>query len=217
MKKIIQISAAFLGMLMAQNVYSDTAYPSQTNPNVNTNQGSMMMQNRGDANIRSDMQHLRQDWRAENRQYFPRAQGYGYGQPGYGYGQGFRGAQGGSCGPQGCCAAPQPAGEACCGDRPTGECYCMYVRYNPCYYCVPRCVEEQIPCQRKCWRYVPRYYEVERCRYVPQYYKETYCRQEPECYYVQDCKTCKKIVYDQCCDYTPEYYWKHTCGNPCAQ
>lgn len=205
MKKLFQISAAFFGILMAQNGYSDTANPSNTN-SMSMNQGAMMQN-------RPDQPNIRQNWQGEGRVL------QGQGRSFYPRGQNFQG-QGGSCGPQGCCAPAAPAdrpvsGAAPC-DSPTGECYCMYVHYEPCYYCTPRCVEEQIPCQKKCWRYVPKYYEVERCRYVPQYYKETYCRQEPECYYVQDCKTCKKIVYDQQCQYVPQYYWKHTCGNPCG-
>lgn len=107
------------------------------------------------------------------------------------------------------CPADHP-----CGDQPTGDCWCMYVHYKPCYYTTKRCVEEQIPCQKRCCRMVPKYYEVERCKMVPQYYTETICRQEPEYYYVQECKTCKKYVCDRHCKYVPEYYWKHVCGNP---
>lgn len=109
---------------------------------------------------------------------------------------------------QGCCPADAP-----CADQATNECWCKYVHYEPCYYTTRRCVEEQIPCKRKCCRYVDKYYEVQRCRMVPQYYTETCCRKEPEYYYVDECKTCKKWVCDQHCKYVPTYYWKRTCGD----
>lgn len=108
-----------------------------------------------------------------------------------------------------CCAPVQQP----CGDQPTGECYCMYVKYEPCYYTTKRCVEECIPCKRKCCRSVPRYYEVQRCRYVPQYYTETICKNEKEYYYVDEVKTCKKTICEQQCKYVPKYYWKHNCAN----
>jgi len=116
---------------------------------------------------------------------------------------------------EGCCPADHP-----CEDQRTNDCWCKYVHYEPCYYTTKRCVEEKIPCKKKCCRYVPKYYEVKRCRYVPEYYCETLCRKEPEYYYVEDCKTCKKWVCDQHCRYVPKYYWKHVCGdqgcsNPC--
>src|SRR5947209_5537823 len=69
-----------------------------------------------------------------------------------------------------CCPPEQPC------EQPVNDCYCKYVRYKPCYYTVNRCIEEQVPCQRQCCRYVPKYYQVQRCRYVPQYYCETCCR-----------------------------------------
>jgi hypothetical protein len=101
---------------------------------------------------------------------------------------------------------------ACCGEQACGECYCLYVKYEPCYYTTKRCVEEQITCKKKCCRYVPQYCEVKRCRYVPQYYTETVCRQVPEYYYVDECKPCKKTICEKQCKYVPKYYWKHTCG-----
>lgn len=100
-----------------------------------------------------------------------------------------------------------------CADMPTNDCWCLWVRYKPCYYQTKRCIEEQIPCKRRCCRYVDRYYQVERCRYVPEKYCETVCRKEPEYYDVDECKTCKRWVCDQQCRYVPEYYWKHTCGD----
>lgn len=108
-----------------------------------------------------------------------------------------------------CCA---PA-DAPCPDQKTGDCWCMYVHYDKCYYTTKRCVQETIPCTKKCCRMVPKYYEVERCKMVPQYYKETCCKMEPEYYEVPDCKTCNKWVTDQHCKLVPKYYWKHVCGD----
>lgn len=128
-------------------------------------------------------------------------------------------------------ACGQPCGQACdqaCNqpcDSAVGECYCLYVHYQPCYYNTTKCIEEQVPYTRKCCRYVPQYYQVQRCRYVPQYYTETYCRQVPEYYDVQEYRCCKRNVCEQKCTYVPRYYWKHECrsnGNtgscaPCGQ
>lgn len=105
------------------------------------------------------------------------------------------------------CPAEHP-----CQDVACNECWCLYCRYEPCYYTTRRCVTEEIPCKKKCCRYVDKYYEVQRCRYVPQYYTETCCRKEPEYYEVDDCKTCQRWVCDQQCKYVPKYYWKHICG-----
>ncbi len=99
-----------------------------------------------------------------------------------------------------------------CEDQACNECWCLYCHYEPCYYTTKRCVEEQVPCQKKCCRYVDKYYEVQRCKYVPQYYTETLCRKEPEYYDVTEYKCCKKWVCDKQCKYVPKYYWKHICG-----
>lgn len=104
----------------------------------------------------------------------------------------------------------QAPNDACC-DQPTGDCWCLYCHYEPCYYTTQRCCEYKVPCKRRCCRYVPKYYEVQRCRYVPQYYCETCCCQVPEYYCVDECKTCYKTVCDQHCKYVPRYYWKHVC------
>jgi len=116
----------------------------------------------------------------------------------------------------GSCSAPAASysRSADCGDQgqPTGECYCLYVSQEPCYYTTKHCVEEQVPCQKRCCRSVPKYYEVQRCRYVPQYYTETVCKNEKEYYMVDEYKTCKKWVSQQNCKYVPRYYWKHNCG-----
>lgn len=119
---------------------------------------------------------------------------------------------------QGCCPADHPAEDQnACGDRPAGECYCLMVRYKPCYYTTKRCVQECIPCKKKCYRCVPKYYEVKKCRMVPEYYCETACKYEKECYEVDDTKYVTKTVCDQHCKYVPEYYWKHTGCAPAAQ
>jgi hypothetical protein len=100
-----------------------------------------------------------------------------------------------------------------CGDQRTGDCWCRFVHYQPCYYTTQRCVEEQVPCQKRCCRMVPKYCEVQKCRYVPQYYCETICKQEPEYYCTTEYKCCKKWVCDRHCKYVPTYYWKHLCGD----
>lgn len=102
---------------------------------------------------------------------------------------------------------------ACPQEQATGNCWCLYVKYEPCYYCTQRCVEEQIPCTKRCCRQVPKYYEVQRCKMVPEYYTETCCKYCTEYYDVPDTKCCKKWVSDQHCKYVPKYYWKHTCGD----
>lgn len=118
---------------------------------------------------------------------------------------------------------PVVYGEKCPEDHPhpnqdqaCGECYCLMVHYEPCYYTTQRCVEERVPCKKQCVRYVDKYYEVQRCRQVPEYYTETYCQKVPECYEVDDCKICKKMVCDQHCKYVPKYYWKHTVTGACT-
>jgi hypothetical protein len=101
-------------------------------------------------------------------------------------------------------------------DQPCGDCYCLMVHYEPCYYTTQRCVEEQVPCKKKCVKYVDKYYECQRCRQVPEYYTETYCQKEPEYYEVDDCKICKKTVCDQHCKWVPKYYWKHNQTGACS-
>ncbi len=98
-------------------------------------------------------------------------------------------------------------------DQQTGECWCKYVHYEPCYYNTWRCVETPKYYTKKCCRYVPKYYEVQKCRMVPQYYNETCCRYEPEYYDTQECTTCKQWVCDKHCKYKPCYYYKHVCGD----
>lgn len=112
-------------------------------------------------------------------------------------------------------AAQDQACNECPPDQACNDCYCLYVHYEPCYYTTQRCVEEVVPCTKRCCRQVPKYCEVERCRMVPEYYTETVCYYENEYYDEPDCKTCKKWVCDEHCEYVPQYYWKHACGNEC--
>lgn len=102
--------------------------------------------------------------------------------------------------------------DACC-DKPTGECYCKYVRYEPCYYTTKRCIDEQVPCVKRCCRMKPEYYQVRCCRMVPEYYYVTKCRQCPEYYDVTEYKCQKKVICEPQCKYVPKYYWKRTCCN----
>lgn len=107
-----------------------------------------------------------------------------------------------------CCAAQQPDN---CQDQATGECWCKYVHWEACPYTTSRCVEVQVPCQRQCCRYVPRYCEVQCCRWVPQYCTVACCCYEPEYYCAPDCKTCTQTVCDTHCRYVPQCYWKKVC------
>lgn len=110
----------------------------------------------------------------------------------------------------GCCD------DGCPPDQPTNECFCRFVRYQPCYYTTKRCIEEQIPCTKKCCRWIPQYYQVQKCRYVPQYYCETHCRQVCDYYDVPDCRTVRRVICEPQVTYVPRYYWKHTCATPCC-
>lgn len=130
---------------------------------------------------------------------------------------------GGCCAPAGAPVTAQDQGQdytqqescpqdhAC--DQPVNDCWCKYVRYNPCYYYTKRCVQDCYPVNKQCCRMVPQYYQVQKCRYVPQYYCETACRQVPEYYTVCETKTCNRWVNDKHVRWVPEYYWKHTCGD----
>ncbi len=120
-----------------------------------------------------------------------------------------------ACCPPADCPCDQPC------DQATNDTYRLFVHYEPCWYTTKRCVEEKIPCKKKCYRKVPCYSQVERCRMVPEKYCETVCTYKTECYEVDDCKTCTKVVCDKHCKYVPRYYWKHVCEdttacNPCG-
>jgi hypothetical protein len=101
-------------------------------------------------------------------------------------------------------------------ERPAGECWCKWVKYEPCYSTTYKCCEERIPCTRKCYRRVPCYYQVKCCRMVPQYYCKTCCRYKTECYDVPDCKICKKMVPCRHCKWIPRCYWKKSCEPTCG-
>lgn len=101
----------------------------------------------------------------------------------------------------------------CCPqEHATGQCYCLYCSYEPCYYNCWRCCQEPQYTQRQCCRYVCKPYQVQRCRYVPETYCETCYRYEPEYYCVTDCKMCNRWVCDKKCRYVPRYHWKYTCN-----
>lgn len=131
---------------------------------------------------------------------------YGYGDFNGGYGQPGNVVTSGSY-DRGFVEQPCPQPE-----QPTGDCWCMYCKYEPCYNKCWRCIEEPRCHQVKRCRYVPKYYEVQRCRYVPQYYTETICRSEPEYYCDTVTTTCKRWVCDTKCSYKPRYYWKRVCN-----
>lgn len=108
-------------------------------------------------------------------------------------------------------SVPAAGGEAGCpAEKELSECYCLCVKYNPCYYNDWRCVDEPYCTTKRCCRQVPQYYEVTRCRYVPQYYTEKQCRQVPEYYDVQEQHTRKKWICDKKVKYVPQYHWKHS-------
>jgi hypothetical protein len=199
MRKLLQIVAVFCGILVTQAGYSQNDAMKQGAGN----QPNMMRQDAA-AQQRGASQQYQGD---RNQQYRgDRSQGS------YGQGNG-----GGGVIYDGECPEEHP-----CGETATGECWCMYCCYEPCYYTTRRCVTEEIPCKKCCCRYVDKYFEVQKCRMVPEYYCETCCKQEPEYYEVDDCKTCEKWVCDQHCKYVPRYYWKHVCGqegcpSPCPQ
>jgi hypothetical protein len=185
MKNLFLMGAVFFGCLFAQNGYSQQNTQTLPQNQARPDQGPVDYQAPG-----------YQEGRYQQRGYQPQG-----------------------CTAQGCPVQAPTAGDQCCEqpqaapcDQACNDCWCLYCHYEPCYYTTKRCVEEQIPCKKKCCRMVPQYYQVQRCKYVPQYYCETCCRQVPEYYDVDYCKTCKKWVCDQHCKYVPKYYWKHTCG-----
>ncbi len=187
MKKLLQIGTVLCGLLITQYGFSqNTAAQQSPSPASAGNQTQF----------------------APNGGYARYSQAY-QGNQAY---QGFRGGSGGFQG--GCSEGGCPADHAC-EDQPCNDCWCLYAHYEPCYSTTRRCVEEQVPCKKRCCRYCDKYYEVQRCRYVPQYYTETLCRKEPEYYEVDDCKTCYKWVCDTHCQYVPKYYWKHVCKPEC--
>lgn len=106
----------------------------------------------------------------------------------------------------------------CPPERFVGNCYCLYCRYEPCYYNKWHCNYVPKYTYKKCCRYVPQYYQKQCCRYVPQYYYETCCRQCPQYYYTCNCQYVPKYTCERCCRYVPKYYYKRTCcpQQPCC-
>lgn len=178
-----------LGAILCSFLVTQSLYSQNTGTNVNPNPAQGQVRARMTQEQPARGADANQNY--DSRQY-------------NGGGQNYSGDQGG-------CPADHP-----CGDQAVGDCWCMYVHYEPCYYTTKRCVEEQVPCKKRCCRMCDKYYEVQRCRMVPEYYTETICRQEPEYYEVDDCKTCQKWVCDQHCEYVPRYYWKHVCEPDCG-
>lgn len=141
--------------------------------------------------------------------------GYGYGA---GYGTSIPAYSYGSEG--GYSDVAGDASGACC-ERPCGDCYCLYCKYIPEYYNVQKCCYVPQYCYKKCCRYCPQYYQQQCCRYVPQYYCKTCCRYCPQYYYTCDCNYCPQYYCEKRCRYKPCYYYKHTCAptgcdNACA-
>lgn len=108
--------------------------------------------------------------------------------------------------------------EFCCGEpeeHPCGDSYCLYCKYEPCYYnewqtvCEPKCYE------KKCCRYVAKEYEKTCVKYVPQYYTQTCCRYEPEYFTTTEVRNCSRKVCQKKCKWVPKYYYKRVCNeNP---
>lgn len=110
----------------------------------------------------------------------------------------------------------QPADCAQSYEKPCGDCYCLYCKYEPCYYNKKHC--EYVPkyTYKKCCKYVPQYYQKRCCRYVPQYYYQTCCKQVPQYYYTCQCHYEPKYTCEKCCTYKPKYYYKHVCEPTCT-
>lgn len=112
-------------------------------------------------------------------------------------------------------AGQQYAQEQCCGDvveQACGTCYCLYCKYEPCYYNEWHTVCEPKVFRKKCCRYVPREYEKCCVKYVPQYYTQTCCRYEPEYFYVDETRDVPRKVCEQKVNYVPRYYYKQVCN-----
>lgn len=101
-------------------------------------------------------------------------------------------------------------------ERPMNDCYCLYCRYEPCYYNKWHCQYCPKYTYKKCCRYVPQYYQKQCCRYVPQYYCQTCCRYVPQYYYTCQCHYVPKYSCERCCRYVPKYYYKHVCQPTCT-
>ncbi len=131
----------------------------------------------------------------------------------YGYDQhdSRAGANGEYAGQTSCSYNPQCPPQ----EKAMNDCYCLYCRYEPCYYNKWHCSYVPKYTYKKCCRYVPQYYQKQCCRYVPQYYSQTYCHQVPQYYYTRQCKYESKYNCERCCRYVPKYYYKHVCQPTC--
>jgi hypothetical protein len=95
-----------------------------------------------------------------------------------------------------------------CEDQQLNDCWCLMVHYEPRHYQTQKCVEECIPCTKKCWRKVPQCYDVQKCKMVPEYYSETCTKYVNECYEVDDVKKCKKMVCVEECVPCKKKCWR---------
>lgn len=243
MKKLILMSTMFCATFVSQFCFSAEMGPQdrmgrpidQTSPADDRTDQNRMDSTRDGYTFRgNDRGNPQHDYYSNQGYYGGRAYGdnynYATGSDSYGagYGSGYgsggyygsSGYSAGGCGAGGCAAPVADSGyqgqveqqqQPC--DQATGECWCMYCHYEPCYTNCWRCIEVPQYCTKKCCRQVPQYYQVQRCRYVPQYYCETCCRNVPEYYDVQECKMCKKWICDKKCNYVPKYYYKKVCCN----
>lgn len=111
-----------------------------------------------------------------------------------------------------------------CSAYVTGPAKCTYpvTRFQKCNYCTQRCIWEPYTCEKKCCRYVDKYYTKQYCKMVPQYYTQTYCKKCPEYYTVCETKYRKRYVTDEHCYYKPYTTCETTCcdigdcANPCG-
>lgn len=143
---------------------------------------------------------------------FSYAQNFGddNGSNGEGYAGGGIVAQGGCGGGEE--SSFQGEGNGQPAEHPAGDCYCLYCRYEPCYYNKWHCDYCPKYNYKKCCRMVPQYYQKQCCRMVPQYYCQTCCRQCPQYYYTCSCCYVPKYRCEKCCRWVPKYYYKRTCG-----
>lgn len=90
-------------------------------------------------------------------------------------------------------------------------CYCPVTRFRPCEYCETRTVKEPYTCQKRCCRYVKKYFDKTFCKYVPEYYTQKYCVEVPEYYCVDETKYRCRQVKDKKCKYIPYTCWEKKC------
>ena len=111
-----------------------------------------------------------------------------------------------------------PDQEFCCGEpqeHPCGDIYCLYCKYEPCYYNEWHTINEPKCYEKKCCRYIAKEYEKTCVKYVPQYYTQTCCRYEPEYFTTTEVRNCPRKVCERKCKWVPKYYYKHIKQNEC--